>query len=161
MVALEQLKKEIENICVHKSLSIMGLSSYVLKLCFEILNEQLLVIMNKTLFQGYFPQKWRKTSIIPLPKIPIPKKNGDLRRTALTLRLGKILERFVHTQIMSHLDMYSLLINSQNGLRRKHSTNDTVFKFSTDLQLNKNNKMKTIALFIHFFKAFDRVKHKI
>ena len=117
MVALEQLNKEIGNICVHKSSSIMGLSLYVLKLCFEILNKQLLVIMNKTLFQGYFPQKWRKAPIIPIPNIPIPQEIGDLRPIAITLPLGKMLERFVHTQIMSRLDMYSLLNISQNGLR--------------------------------------------
>ena len=47
------------------------------------------------------------------------------------------------------------------SLRRKHSINDTIFKFSTDLQLNRNNKKKTIALFIDFLKACDTVNHKI
>ena len=161
MIQIEQLNKEISNICVYKSSGITGLSSYVLKLCFEMLNVKLLVIMNKSLFQGYFPQDWRKAVIIPIPKIPIPKEVGDLRPIALTPLPGKILERFVHTQIMLHLDTHSLLNDFQNGFRKKHSTIDTIFKFSTDLQLNKNNKMNTIALFIDFKKAFDTVNHNI
>ena len=161
MITLDQLNKEISNICVYKSSGIMGLSSYVLKLCFEILNEKLLVIMNKSLFKGYFPKKWRVATIVPIPKIPIPKEIGDLRPIALTPLPGKMLERFVHTQIMLHLDTHLLLNKFQNGFRKKHSTSDTIFKFSTDLQFNKNNKQNTIALFIGFKKAFDTVNHKI
>ena len=78
MITLEQLDKEISNISVYKSSGITGLSSHVLKLCFEILNGKLLVIMNKSLFQGYFPQKWRIATIVPIPKMPIPKEVGDL-----------------------------------------------------------------------------------
>ena len=46
MITLEQLDIEISNISVYKSSGITCLSSHVLKLCFEILNEKLLVIMN-------------------------------------------------------------------------------------------------------------------
>ena len=104
-----------------------GISSYVLKLCLEVLNEKLLVIMNKYLFQGYFPLKWRTASVVPIPKITIAKEIGDLRPIAITPLPGKLLERFVHTQVMSHLDMHSLLNNSQNGFRKGHSTIDTIF----------------------------------
>ena len=62
---------------------------------------------------------------------------------------------------MLHLDNNSLLNNIQNGFRKNHSTGDTIFKFTTDLQENKNNKMNTIALYIDFKKTFDTVNHNI
>ena len=74
---------------------------------------------------------------------------------------GKILERFVHTQLLSHLDQYNILTEYQNGFRKKHSLIDTIFSYSTDLQLNKNNKLNTISLYVDFKKAFDTVNHKL
>ena len=44
---------------------------------------------------------------------------------------------------------------------KNHSTIDTIFKYTTDLQLNKNNNLHTIALYIDFKKAFDTVNHKL
>ena len=38
---------------------------------------------------------------------------------------------------------------------------DTIFSYSTDLQLNKNNKLNTISLYVDFKKAFDTVNHKL
>ena len=78
--------------------------------------------------------------MVTIPKVDIPKEISDLRPIALTPLPGKILERFVHAQIMTHLDDNLLLNNIQNGFRKKHSTIDTIFKFTSDLQSNKKNK---------------------
>ena len=161
LITMQQLEKEIKNISVHKSSGIQHLSAYVLKLCFNILKEKLLVVMNKSLFQGYFPKMWRHATIIPIPKVTIPKEVGDLRPIALTPLPGKMLERFVHIQLMEHLDTHKLLNNIQNGFRKNHSTIDTIFKFTSNLQSYKNQRYNTIALYIDFKKAFDTVNHKI
>ena len=76
-------------------------------------------------------------------------KKQNLRPIALTPLPGKLLEQFVHTQIMAHLDNNFLLNEIQNGFRKNHSTTDTIFKFTTELQHNKNNKLNTIALYIY------------
>ena len=75
--------------------------------------------MNKSLFNGYFPLKWRKATIVPIPKVNIPEEIGDLRPMALTPLPGKILERFVHTQILRHLNINNILTDFQNGFRKK------------------------------------------
>ena len=73
MISIEQINTEIKNIVVHKSSGIHNISSYVMKMCFQILNEKLLVIVNKSLFQGYFPMGWRCATVVPIPKVNIPK----------------------------------------------------------------------------------------
>ena len=67
----DELIKEIKNISIYKS-SGLNISTYFLKICFEILTPQLLVIMNKSLFNGYFPIGWRKATMVPIPKVNIP-----------------------------------------------------------------------------------------
>ena len=99
----DELIKEIKDICIYKS-SGLDISTYFLKICFEILTPQLLVILNKSLFNGYFPIGWRRATIVPIPKVNIPDEIGDLRPIALTPLPGKILERFVHTQLLRHLN---------------------------------------------------------
>ena len=95
------------------------------------------------------------------PKVGLPEEIGDLRPIALTPLPGKIIERFVHTQITAHFDAHHILTDEQNGFRKKHSTIDTIFKYTTDLQINKNNKANTISLYVDFKKVFDTVNHKL
>ena len=157
----EDLLKELNKISIYKSSGITDMPSYLLKLSFIVLIQKLLIIMNKSLFFGYFPQMWRKAIIVPIPKVNIPNEIGDLRPIALTPLPGKILERFVHAQLISHLDQYNILTEFQNGFRKSHSTIDTIFRYTTDLQLNKDNKSNTISLYVDFKKAFDTVNHKL
>ena len=75
---------EINKISIYKSSGIVNMPSYLLKLCFPILAPQLLVFMNKSLFNGYFLKLWRKAIVIPIPKVNNPSEIGDLRPIALT-----------------------------------------------------------------------------
>ena len=67
--------------------------------------------------------------MVPIPKVDNPSEIGDLGPIALTPLPGKILERFVHTQLLSHLDQYIILTEFQNGFRKNHSTIDTIFRY--------------------------------
>ena len=67
----------------------------------------------------------------------------------------------MHTQLLRHLNRNNILTDFPNGFRKNHSTIDTIFKYTTDLQLNKNNNLHTIALYIDFKKAFETVNHKL
>ena len=138
-----------------------NLPSYILKLCFKALSKQLLIIINKSLYNGYFPKAWRKAIVVPIPKVSIPEEIGDLRPIALTPLPWKIIERFVHTQLTAHFDAYHILTEEQNGFWKKHSTIDTIFRYTIDLQINKNNEVNTISLYVDFKKAFDTVNHKL
>ena len=157
----DDLLKEINKIPIYKSSGLKNLPSYILKLCFKALSNQLLIIINKSLYNGYFPKAWRKAIVVPIPKVGIPEEIGDLRPIALTPLPGKIIERFVHNQLTAHFDAHHILTDEQNGFRKKHSTIDTIFKYTTDLQINKNNKANTISLYVDFKKAFDMVNHKL
>ena len=84
LITIDQLVKKINNISVYKSSGMQYLSAYIVKMCFDVLKDQLLVFMNKLLFQGYFPKMWRHATIIPIPKVNVPKEIGDLRPIALT-----------------------------------------------------------------------------
>ena len=59
------------------------------------------------------------------------------------------------------LEEYKYLDPKQNGFRPKHSTEETIFDFTSDLTIAKNKKLDSLAIFVDFKKAFDTVNHKI
>ena len=143
---------EINKISIYKSSGIKNLPTLILKLCFKALLTNLLTIINKSLFIGYFPMKWRRAIVVPIPKINVPPEIGYLRPIALIPLPGKIIKRFIHKQLVTYLDENNFITRYQNGFRKGHSTLDTIFRYTTDLELNKNNKYSTISLYIDFKK---------
>ena len=80
----EDLLIEMNKISIYNSSEILNVPPYLLKLCFQKLVQYLLVIMNKSLFNRYFPKSWRKAIVVPIPKVSNPSEIGDLRPIALT-----------------------------------------------------------------------------
>ena len=75
--------------------------------------------------------------------------------------LSKILERIVHRQVISHLEVFKLLQNFQAAYRRGHSTETAVLKVYSDLiNAISNGKFALLSL-LDLTTAFDTVDHNI
>ena len=125
------------------------------------LNNQFLYIVNKSIESGEYPSAWKIATIVPIPKVANPTEAGDLRPVALLPIPGKIVEKVVHKQMINFLEEHKYLDPKQNGFRSKHSTEETIFDFTSDLSIAKNKKLDSLAIFVDFKKAFDTVNHKI
>ena len=62
---------------------------------------------------------------------------------------------------MEYLNRNDLLSPYQNGFRQAHSTVDTIYKFISDIDVNNNRGLDTIAVYVDFKKAFDTVDHSV
>ena len=71
--------------------------------------------------------------------------------------LAKIFENVLAKQISIYLNINNILYKSQHGFRSGHSCETALHELITDLNVNRNNKLTTILLFIDFRKAFDLV----
>ena len=83
---------------------------------------------------------------------------SDYRPISVLPLLGKLLEK-LHFQLLGYLENNKLLNCKQNGFRKNHSTNDTVYKLVYDLTGGMNARKHTNAVFVDFFKAFDTIDH--
>ena len=76
----------------------------------------------------------------PLPKVSNPSGVSDYRPMSLLQLPGKILEILLHTQLIDYLESNTLLNCKQNGFRKNHNTNDTVFKLTHNITRGMNSR---------------------
>ena len=107
-----------------------------------------------------FPETWKESTIIAIPK---PGKNrsnpNNYRPIALTSCLGKLLERMVAKRLSYTFEKYNMLSKYQCGFRPNHSPLDQLIRLETDIRKGFKNKQHTVAVFLDIKKAYDMV-HK-
>ena len=86
---------------------------------------------------------------------------SNLRPITLLPTPAKLLEKIVHRQLRSYLELNSLLIPNQGGFRSGHSTITKLADLTDDLFAALDNKFFTALVFLDFKKAFDTVNHHI
>ena len=157
----EEIVKLCKDINTMKSSGVENISSTIFKDAFLAIPAQVSFMINNSLQNCIFPDKWKMATIIPLQKEGDSSDVNNLRPISLLPLPGKLTEKIVANRISGYLESNQLLNPKQGGFRPNHSTTDTVAKFTDDIFLAMNNKETTLALFVDFRKAFDTVNHNI
>ena len=116
-------------------------------------------IINYAIEVGVFPREYKKTEIIPIPKINPPQSLSDLRPISKTPIGGKMIE----TIIMKELDkdIKGKLDTDQYGNVKGSSTTHYLIKMTNEAFTSMNRGDATTAVTIDYSKAFDYVDHSI
>lgn len=105
---------------------------------------------------NFFPENWRNSRIIPIPK---PNKNKfqveGYRPISLLNNLCKLLEKIVNYRLIWYLEKINYLATYQNGFRKSKSTIDSLIYIQTEINnaFSENQSMGLISLDIE--KAYD------
>ena len=118
----------------------------------------LLKLFNKIWQTGSFPDSWRTSTIIPIPKPGKDHSNpSNYRPIALTSCICKVLERIINKRLTYFLEVNNLLAEEQNGFRQNRSTIDHLIKLEKHIKDSFSMKQHTIAVFFDIEKAYDTV----
>jgi hypothetical protein len=71
---------------------------------FPFVSTHVTFIINKCLEAGEFPESWKDSLVIPLPKCVEPKSHGDYRPISVLPTMSKIFERVVHEQLSQYIN---------------------------------------------------------
>lgn len=118
-------------------------------------------IINYCLENNVFPEIWKTSYVIPLPKTDIPTQLKDLRPISILPALSKVLEKAVSLQIKVHLEIYNILPQFQSGFRANHSCTTAVAHITDDIIKATDNEMLTALILLDYTKAFDCVNHNV
>ena len=113
-------------------------------------------IFNDIWATGVFPESWRLTTIIPIPK---PGKDheepSNYRPIALTSCLCKTLERMINKRLVWYLESNDLISPIQSGFRSGRSTNDHLIRLETFIRDAFVNREHVVSVFFDLEKAYD------
>lgn len=98
-----------------------GIISDILKVTSCVIKEEFVDIINNSLREGCFPESWKTSTIIPIPKIDKAKKASEYRPINMLSNFEKVLELVVKKQIEIYLEAKDTLTEHQLGFRRQYS----------------------------------------
>ena len=87
--------------------------------------------MNLLLKTGLFPDMWKSATVTPIPISGDLTNVNNIRPISQTALPGKLLDRHIHTKLVSFLEENNLLCSNQGGFRKNKSTTKTVTTLTT------------------------------
>ena len=126
MLSNENVAALVKDIDICKSSGVSDVSSRLLKDGFIALIEQLTFIWNLSLKTGVFPDVWKVAMVRPIPKTGDLTNVNNIRPMSLTALPDKLLERYIHTNLVYFLEENKLLCKNQGGFRKKRSTTQSI-----------------------------------
>ncbi len=160
-LTLTELSNIVSSLANKSSSGFDGLSTKNLKLIFPYIASALLKIINKSFISGVFPDILKIARVIPLHK------GGDIgnlinfRPISLLSSVSKVFERAMFNKMLSFINKYHILSDSQFGFRKNHNTELAVLHALNYITKSLDNNTPVLGLFIDVAKAFDSLDHNV
>lgn len=116
-------------------------------------------LFNFAIDSGTYPSIWKKSHVIPLPKLANPEELKDLRPISILCAISKVFEKIIHNQMREHLNEFNVLPSHQSGFRPGHSCSTALLKVTDDILTSIDLNNLSIIVLLDYTKAFDRIRH--
>jgi len=160
-VTPEYIVKIVKELASKNSADIDGMSSKMVKFIAREISIPLSHIFNLSLDSGTFPEKLKRSRVIPIFKSGSKLECDNYRPISLLCSISKILEKIVSKKLLNHLQTNNLIYNHQYGFLPKRSTEHNLMQVINYITTALNDGMYCLAVFIDLRKAFDVCSHKI
>ena len=138
----------------------LGLTNRLLKAIAPAVTESLTHLFNLSVKTNAFPSDWKHALVTPIFKNRDDNQlPSNCRPVSILPALGNILDNIQSTFLLKYLEEYHLLSNHQFGFQASLSTTKQLVHITHQWISNLNSKKDTLAVFMDFHKAFDRVWH--
>lgn len=118
-------------------------------------------IINTCILENYFPNLWKTSVVIPLPKVSQPNELKHLRPISILPPLSKVLERILSNQLKNHLTIYDILPSTQSGFRKNYSCSTALSHITDDILTASDQNELTVLILLDYSKAFDCINHEV
>ena len=144
-----------------ESSGLNGLSAQVVKSISINIIDPLVYLINKSILNGIFPDALKVSSDNPVYKRGWKFDLGNYRQISLLNVISQFVELIIRNRVVSFLERFSILSDSQHGFRKGRSTESAsakLFEFVCN-KVDKGNYVVTILFDLS--KAFDSVNKDI
>ena len=128
----------------------------------HIIAHPITIIFQQSLFQSKFPTAWERAIIQPVYKRKGDKNSpSSYRPISLYCTMGKLLEKIVNDQLLSHINSVGLISDRQHGFTKNRSTVTNLLAADSILADWINDSVSYDILSFDFSRAFDSVPHDL
>jgi len=159
-VSCDEVRKIIIN-SPTKSCPLDPWPTFLVKECLDILVNPLTQMVNLSLAEGVFPDRFKSAIITPLIKKPSLDKAilKNYRPVSGLNFVSKVIERVVAKQLKHYLSHNNLNNVYQSAYKQGHSTETTLLKIKSDIHLNLAQNKPTALILLDLSAAFDTIDH--
>ena len=127
----------------------------------KVLKIPITCIVNLSISTSTVPEDMKIARVKPLYKKNSSLEAGNYRPVSILSIVSKILEKSVHSQLVTYLDHNNILYEFQSGFRSRYSTDTCLIHLFDYLKGNTSKWLFTGMLLLDLQKAFDTVDHEI
>ena len=152
---------EALNACPTSNSSPDGISFKLLKSVAGHIIRPLNIVFQHSLHDGTFPQSWKHAVVIPIYKGKGDRSSSsNYRPVSMCSCLGKLLEKVIHTQLITFLNNRNSLHTAQHGFTSGRSTLTNLLEYDVSIAdcLAMGHPYDIITF--DFSKAFDKLPHQ-
>lgn len=153
--------KLVDQLPNKKSCGVDGINNILLKKIKYSIRLPLCILVNESLKTGLFPDAMKIAKVVALFKKGDTLLADNYRPISLLSVISKILERVVNNQLYNYLNEHNILVETQYGFRKKHSTTNAVQHLTGEILSGFEKKFSTLSVFIDLRKCFDSCRHNI
>lgn len=133
------------------------LNSNVWRDAFEYCGHFLTNIINHSLKSGVYPDEWKKSTVIPIPKIKNTNIANNFRPINTLPNDEKVIEKVVKNQLVDYIEKNDLISQNQSAFRKNHSCETTINYLINDWKKSIEGGEKIVAVLLDLKRAFETV----
>lgn len=136
-----------------------NISKFILKNIYPGILKAFVILFNKSLREGVFPENMKLAVVKPVYKGKCKSELVNYTPISLLSVISKILEKIVHARVIHFLDKNKILCEGQYGYRKGRGATDAILDFTGNIVENLNKGNYTLGIFLDLSKAFDSIDH--
>ena len=160
-MTISEIKRIISSLKPKNSSRLDGFPAKLLRVLPEQVLKTLAYIFNQSFVTGKFIEAFKKAKVTPIYQKGNPLLLQNYRPISLLSAFSKILEKAVHTRMLSYLNRCKTLPKFQFGFRPNHSRFAACNCLVNKITKHFGNNKIALTVFLDLSKAFDVLDHKI
>ena len=154
-----EVLKALCNLKLGKSVGIDGISTEILRSCYDVIVPILVSLINKSIDEGLFPEPLKIAKVTPLYKSGKKTNTDNYRSISVLPVISKIFERVMFDRLYGYFTKEKLLYNKQFGFRSGYNTIYALAEMLENIRYDEKSVFTSILLDLS--KAFDTIDHSI
>ncbi|NXM85768.1 RTXE polymerase, partial [Oenanthe oenanthe] len=157
----EAVREVLSCLDIHKSMGPDGIHPRVMRELADEIAKPLSIIYYQSWLTDEVPDDWKLAEVVPMHKKSRKEGPGNYRPVSLTSVPSKVMEQFILSVIMQHLEDGQGIRPSQHGFRRSRSCLTNLVSFYHQVTCLVDAGKAVDVVYLDFSKAFDTVFHSI